>query len=100
MRGTWATIELQKAIQLGYHILKIHEVWHSREDDRGMGLFAEYVNTWLKIKQESAGWPEDCHTREEKDTYIRAYQEREGITLENMVKNPGRKTLAKLMLNR
>ena len=30
LRGTWATIELQKAVQLGYRILKIHEVFHFR----------------------------------------------------------------------
>lgn len=30
VRGIWATIELQKTVQLGYKILKIHEVWHFR----------------------------------------------------------------------
>ncbi|CAH3173203.1 unnamed protein product, partial [Porites evermanni] len=29
----------------GYKILKIHEVWHFREEDRRVGLFADYVNT-------------------------------------------------------
>ena len=28
LRGTWATIEIQKAVELGYRVLKIHEVWH------------------------------------------------------------------------
>ena len=55
LRGTWATIELQKAVELGYRILKIHEVFHFREEDGKVGLFADYVSTWLKIKQESAG---------------------------------------------
>ena len=100
LRGTWATVELQKAVELGYEIKKIHEVWHFREEDRRVGLFADYVNTWLKIKQESAGWPDDCRTQEQKDAYIRAYEQKEGITLEHVAKNPGRKTLAKLLLNR
>ena len=26
--GTWCTPELQKAVEKGYQILKIHEVWH------------------------------------------------------------------------
>ena len=99
LRGTWATIEIQKAVELGYRVLKIHEVWHFQEQDRRTGLFADYVNTWLKIKQESAGWPDDCHTPEDKQNYIRRYQEREGITLENVAKNPGRKQVAKMMLN-
>lgn len=51
-----------------------------------MGLFADYVNTWLKIKQELAGWPDDCRTPEEKQSYLRRYQERDGITLENVAK--------------
>jgi len=100
LRGTWATVELQKAVELGHQIKKIHEVWHFREEDRRVGLFADYVNTWLKIKQESAGWPDGCRTQEQKDTYIRAYEQKEGTTLEHVAKNPGRKTVAKLLLNR
>ena len=65
LRGTWATVELVKAVELGYRILKIHEVFHFREGDRKVGLFADYVNTWLKIKKESAGWPDGCTTRRE-----------------------------------
>ena len=97
LRGTWATVELQKAVEKRYKILKIHEVWHFREEDRRVGPFADYVNTWLKIKQESAGWPEECRSRE---AYIRDYYEKEGIHLEHVAKNPGRKQVAKMMLNR
>ena len=64
------------------------------------GLFAEYVNTWLKLKQENAGWPADCDTEEKKAEYIRSYKEHEGIQLENVADNPGRKAIAKLLLNR
>ena len=32
-----------------------HEVWHFPETCKG--LFQDYVNTWLKIKQEASGWP-------------------------------------------
>lgn len=56
LRGTWCTEEPKKAVELGYKIIKIHDVWHFREEDRRLGLFADYVNTWLKIKQECAGW--------------------------------------------
>lgn len=81
-------------------MLKIHEVWHFREEDRQVGLFADYVNTWLKIKQESAGWPDNCTTPQQKREYIREYKQKEGTKLENVVKNPGRKQVAKLVLNR
>lgn len=76
LRGTWATVELQKAVEKGYKMLKIYEVWNFQDEERRVGLFADYVNTWLKIKQESAGWPEECRSREEKQAYIRDYYEK------------------------
>lgn len=100
LRGTWCTPELQKAVEKGYQILKIHEVFHFPPENRRVGLFAEYVNTWLKLKQESAGWPTDCTTPEQKAEYIREYGEKEGIKLENIADNPGRKAIAKMLLNR
>lgn len=63
-----------------------------------MGPFDSYVNTWLKIKQESGGWPswtsEDSDRK--RDEYVRKYKEREGIALEKtqIAQNPGRKTTA------
>ena len=63
-------------------------------------VFADYVNTWLKIKQESAGYPGWAQT-EQKQQYVRDYQAKEGITLDPLLveKNPGRKATAKLILN-
>ena len=55
LTGTWCTPELQKAVALGYQIQYIYEVWHF--PDTCQGLFQDYVNTWLKIKQEASGWP-------------------------------------------
>lgn len=43
-------------MEKGYQIIHIHEVWHFPE--KQTGLFANYVNTWLKIKEEASGWPE------------------------------------------
>ena len=89
-------------MEKGYTLVKIHEVWHFPPEQRRTGLFADYVNTWLKLKQESAGWPSCCQTLEQKREYILRYQEREGIRLDiaSIAKNPGRKATAKLMLNR
>ena len=101
LRGTWCTPELLKAVQMGYVIKRIHEVWNFPPNQRQSGLFNGYVNTWLKRKQESSGWPSGCNTIEEKRNYILSYKEKEGIKLEinNICKNPGRKATAKLMLN-
>lgn len=101
LRGTWCTPELAKAVELGYTIVHIHEVWHFPESQRQKGLFASYVNKWLKIKQESGGYPSWVRTEEDKARYVREYKEHEGIQLDPTMirKNPGRKATAKLMLN-
>ena len=99
MTGTWCTPELEKAEQMGYVIQTIHEVWHFRETQ--VGLFEDYVNTWLKLKTEASGWPAWCDTEEKKQLYITQFQEKEGISLEyeKIAVNPGQRALAKLMLN-
>ena len=100
LRGTWCTPKLVKAVEKGYTLVKIPEVWHFPPEQRRTGLFGDYVNTWLKLKQESAGWPSWCQTVEQKREYILRYKEREGIPLDiaSIAKNPGCKATAKLML--
>ena len=99
LTGTWCSPELSKAVELGYQVQYIYEVWHF--DETCEGLFKDYVNTWLKIKQEASGWPKGVNTEEEKQDYIQKYFEKEGIQLEyDRIKyNPGLRTLAKMMLN-
>ena len=100
LTGTWCTPELSKAVDLGYDIQYIYEVWHF--DETCEGLFKDYVNTWLKIKQEASGWPSWVGEDETKrQQYLREYFEHEGIQLEydKIQKNPGLRTLAKMMLN-
>ena len=107
LRGTWVSIELQKAVEKGYVVQNIEEVWHFEEtrqynpDTGETGLFTEYINTFLKMKQEASGWPEDCDTEERRRQYIADYERREGIKLDyaNIAKNEGKRALAKLMLN-
>lgn len=106
--GTWCTPEIEKALDKGYIILKIYEVHHwdkSTQYDKVTkegGLFAAYVNTFLKFKQEASGWPDWCTTDKKKQQYIEDYFKNEGIQLDwNAIKkNPGLRALAKLCLNR
>ena len=67
----------------------------------GVVFLPSMPNTWLKLKQESAGWPGWCTDEVKKQQYLRRYKEREGIDLDPQFirKNPGRKATAKLMLN-
>ena len=96
------------ALNKGYIILKIYEVYHWDESTqynkstKQGGLFAQYVNTFLKFKQEASGWPEWCDNDEKKRKYIADYFQNEGIQLdwEAIKKNPGLRALAKLCLNR
>ena len=99
--GTWCTPELVEAVEQGYRIVRIHEVWHFPPTQRRHGLFADYVNTWLRLKQESSGYPAWAQTPEQKRQYVTAYREREGVALQPDLirKNPGRKQTAKLGLN-
>ena len=63
LTSTWCTPELEKAVAMGYVIQHVHELCHFEETRRG--LFAEYVNTWLKFKAEACGWPSGCDTEEQ-----------------------------------
>ena len=97
--GTWCHVELMKAIEKGYEVLEIHEVWHWEETTNQ--LFSPYVNLYLKRKQEASGYPKHCVTDEQKQRYIDQYYEHEGIRLDpNKIEyNSGLRFLAKLMLN-
>ena len=53
------------------------------------------------MKQEASGWPLWSKTEEDKQLYIKQYYENGGILLDygKIMKNPGLRALAKLMLN-
>ncbi|KFM62281.1 hypothetical protein X975_02519, partial [Stegodyphus mimosarum] len=97
--GTWVTEEVKLAKKKGYRITHIYEVYHFQASSTS--LFRSYIDLFLKIKQESSGWPSECVTSEARLQYIRQYEEREGVKLEaeKISKNPGRRQVAKLALN-
>ena len=105
--GTWVTDEVKKALEKGYEIVKIYEVWHFKNisqydpESKSGGIFTEYVNTFLKMKQEASGWPSSCNTEAERWQYINDYERKEGIRLEyeHIKQNPGMRAIGKLMLN-
>ena len=55
----------------------------------------------MKLKQQASGWPSECDTEEKRRTYLDDYKAHEGIELDpaKVEKNPGLRSLAKLMLN-
>ena len=56
--GTWVTVEIEKALSLGYRFLKKIEAWHFPETEqydpitKTGGLWAPYINLWLREKQQ------------------------------------------------
>ena len=104
----WVSDELKTAVEKGYVIKQMYEVWHFKKTSRydqqtkSGGIFTEYINTFLKLKQEASGWPEWCQTEDNRRQYINDYYEKEGIWLDpsKIRWNPGLRSLAKLMLNR
>ena len=65
------------------------------------GLFAQYMNTFIKIKMETSWYPSYCDTDQERNKYIARVRVHEGITLrpDDISFKTGRRTVAKLCLN-
>ncbi len=99
MSGVWVSFELQKAVEKGYSIVHIDEVWHfpNKRDT----LFKDYVKTFLKCKQEASGYPGHVKTPEEQKKYIDDYFEKECILLESdqICVNKAVRSINKLPLN-
>ena len=81
-----------------YKILRIYEVYHWSETtqydstSKSGGLFPDYINMFLKIKQQASGWP----SKIDRDQYMHDSYENEGINFnpDDIEVNPA--SLAKL----
>ncbi len=100
-----SSVELSKAISLGYKVTCIYSRihWERKTTD----LFRSYMLTFLKVKQEASGWSgkslhgKQVETLDEKRAWIDLYEQEEGIRLEEdkVVFNPGLRAISKLCLN-
>ena len=97
LTGTWTSVELAKAIDLGYKVLDVYHVWHW--NTWSSDVYRKYIDKYLKLKQEASGYPDHVHTDEDKKRFKQGYFAAEGIWLENVEKNPGKRAFAKTMLN-
>lgn len=65
-------------------MVNIDEIWHYDRFEtydpatKTGGLFAWYINTFLRLKQQADGWPQECMSDTEKDAYISDYEHKEG----------------------
>lgn len=99
LTGVWTTFEFQKAIDLGYKIARITEVWHFEQSSTE--IFKKYISTFLKDKQEASGFPVGVVTAADKQQYIHDYALHQGIQLDGAAIqiNPGRRSVSKICLN-
>ena len=91
--SVYSSVELLRSIELGYKVTKVYK---SLSFDKCDDLFKGYVQTFLKIKTESNGYDGD-----DIDDYIQRYYEHCGVMLDKtkIIKNPGMKLIAKILLN-
>jgi hypothetical protein len=96
--GTWTTIEVNKAITLGYKVSEVYEVHHfpSRTDQ----LFKDYIQKFMKIKLECSTDKDSFKTPEEKAKFIDEAKIM-GIDLDEskFQKNVGKRQVSKIFLN-
>ncbi len=71
LTGTWTTIEIEKAIAVGYKVVKIHEISAYLEQ---MPIFKDFYLMLARQKIESEGWPkkedESALTQAEKEEHV------------------------------
>ena len=105
--GTWCAPELKFSVEKGYQIIKVHEVyqypevmqWNPQTGEDG--LLSAYVRCFMSLKVQASGWPPELDTEEKMTQFVQEVFELDGCQLDpdKMEKNPGLRTLAKLLLN-
>ena len=99
--GTWTSIEIFSALDRGYRILDVFEIWHfpevSHYSNGDKTLFGGYVDAFIKLKTESSGLPDDCTYQDE---FIDEFYKAEGVRFDKLKKNKGMRALCKSILNK
>lgn len=96
--GTWPTPELSMAIEMGYKVIEMYEVWHYPESS---DMFSSYIDLWFAEKIKASGWPNDIVTREAKEQFLAELERTEGIKLsiDQVEKNDASRSMSKTFLN-
>ena len=100
LEGTWTTPELNKSLEKGYKIQDIFLV-HDYGKNVARDMFSEYIDMWLRYKQQSSDWPSHVKTEEDKLKYIAEYEQKEGVKMDynEISRNDGLRLISKLCLN-
>ena len=93
--GTFTTDEVSKAVDKGYKVLKVYEVWHFANTSED--LFKGYIRRFMKIKLESSCY--DFKKKEEENDFKAKIKDSLDINVEKFEYNAGLRSIAKLCLN-
>lgn len=108
MEGCWMTEEIYLAMQNGYIVEEIYELYYWTEYQLSGQHLRGYVGFFLRMKQESEGWvklgasSDSPSEQEQKDIAIRLYHQNGDLGMirpEKVKVNPVARSLAKLYLN-
>ena len=93
--GTFTTDEVSKAVDKGYEVLKVYEVWHfAKSTDT---LFKGYIRRFMKIKLEASKY--NFKTKEDEASFKAKIKDSLDINVEKFEFNAGLRSIAKLCLN-
>ena len=106
LTAMWVVDEVRVAVEHGYSLLKFHEFYeyeitqYDPKTGEG-GHFLQYIDTFLKLKAETSGYPGWVQGPKDEDRYVKYFRESEDIELGKSAiqKNEAKKGLAKLCLN-
>ena len=108
MEGCWGTEEIYLAMQNGYKVTEIYEIYYWEQDQYSDQYLRGYVGYFLRMKQEAEGWKKlgascDLPTPEEQNLIVRQLYIQNGnlgkIRPDKVQKNAVKRQLAKLYLN-
>ena len=66
--GAWTTVELKLALEEGYKIIDVFQIYHFSE--KSNTLFKGFILEMLRGKMESSGYPKDVTTAADKNQYL------------------------------
>ena len=99
LHSVWTTIEIKFAVECGYKLVKVHEMFVYKERKK---IYESFFMRLARHKLESEPFPSHVSTPQEKKAYVDGLNEAmPGLDLqwEKVSRNDGRRAFAKLMSN-
>ena len=105
LSGVWCSPEIRKALEMGYEIVKVYEIYKYESAD---DIFSSFVRYFAKLKQDCYGFPACCYDGDGSliDEFVEKivcdYLEREGALFDKTLMpepNFGLRNIVKLILN-